>query len=85
MLYEKDEIDKLLVENNRLHEIVNRLKNAKLSQERWEDDEDIVTLNGKPVGATISHKNRLEFDRWWESVKEELLKRETEHESENML
>ncbi len=52
--------------------IVERLRNAELGQCGWEDSADIVLLNGKPVGATITHQSR-EFDRWWASVKEILL------------
>ena len=59
-------------EIERLRAIVDKLRNAKLAQERWEMSEDVVTLNGKPVGGTIT-KHRREFDRWWPAVKRELL------------
>ena len=52
--------------------IVGRLRTAELSQCGWEDSEDIVLLNGKPVGGTITKHSR-EFNRWWPSVKDELL------------
>ena len=59
-------------ELERLRAIVDKLRNAKLAQEGWEMSEDVVTLNGKPVGGTIT-KHRREFDRWWPAVKRELL------------
>jgi len=47
----------------KFEKIADRLKNVELSQTGWEDNEDIVLLNGKPIGATIS-KSSKEFDRW---------------------
>ena len=52
--------------------VIERLRNANLSQTGWEGDEDIVLLNGKPAGATIT-KHHREFDRWWESVRDIIL------------
>lgn len=42
-----------------------------LSQMCWEDDEDIVELNGKPIGGTITKHDR-EFDRWYPEYKKEV-------------
>ena len=64
-------------EIKRLRGIEDRLRNANLSQTGWEAGEDIVLLNGKPVGATIT-RHRREFDRWWEAVKNEILSAEKE-------
>ena len=65
-------VGKLEAENVALRTIVDRLKAAELGQTGWEDGEHIVTLNGKPVGATITRDGR-EFDRWWPAVKRALL------------
>ena len=59
-------------DRDRLKAVVERLRTATLSQCGWEDSEDIVLLNGKPIGMTITHNHR-EFDRWWPAVKAELL------------
>ncbi len=66
-------MDELIDEIDQLNTIIDKLRNAELSQCGWEDDEDIVLLNRKPVGMTISKRNRLNFDRWWPAVKAELL------------
>lgn len=55
-----------------LQAIVDKLRDAELSQCGWEGDEDIVLLNGEPVGGTIT-RHRCEFDRWWPTVKREIL------------
>jgi len=58
---------------NALQAIVNRLRRAELSQTAWEADEDVVTLNGKPMGGTVTRNRSPEFGRWWPAVKRELL------------
>jgi len=58
---------------NALQAIVNRLRRAELSQTAWEADEDVVTLNGKPMGGTVRRNRSPEFGRWWPAVKRELL------------
>ena len=60
-------------ENKQLQAIVDRLRAAELGQTAWEDDEDVVTLNGKPVGGTVSRNRNPEFHRWWPAAKRELL------------
>ena len=55
-----------------LQVIVDKLRSAELSQTRWEDGEDIVLLDGRPIGGTITSHSR-EFPRWWPSVKKALL------------
>ena len=57
---------------SKLKEIVERLKKAKLSQIGWEDGEDVVLLNGEPVGMTVT-RHKIEFDRFWNSVKAKIL------------
>ena len=47
------------------------LDEIKLSQCGWEGNEDVVTFNGEPIGATIT-KHRREFDRWWPDLKEHI-------------
>jgi len=37
----------------------------KLTKACWEDREDIVCVNGKPIGMTVKGNTRFEFDRWW--------------------
>lgn len=61
----------------KLKAIETALRTAELSQCGWEAGEDIVTLNGEPIGCTISKTNRLEFDRWWPSVRAALLRAAT--------
>ena len=63
---------KLQTEVKRLRAIEGRLRNVQLSQAGWEENEDIVLLNGDPVGMTITKTSR-EFDRWWPAVQEFLL------------
>ncbi len=43
-----------------------------LKQEAWEDNEDIMTVNGEPVGGTISRAGRGDVDRWWPSLRRKL-------------
>jgi len=68
----KNYIEDLRKEIKRLQAIEKRVREAKFSQCIWEDGENIVLMNGKPIGMTITKHNR-EFDRWWESAKAELL------------
>ena len=44
-------------------------------QEGWEANEDIVTINRKPIGGTISRRNRQEWDRYWPAAVREIKKR----------
>ena len=74
-------VDRLRAENERLSAIVDRLRNAELSQCGWEADEDIVLLNRKPVGCTI-RKDHKEFERWWPAVKRELLAEAIQEQSD---
>jgi hypothetical protein len=53
-------------------EILDQLEKIQLRQVGWEGNEDVMTFNGEPIGATFS--NRLEIDRWWPSLKRELAK-----------
>ncbi len=43
-----------------------QMKNIKL--ERWEDDEFIITINDKPVGATVNERNGLVVLEWLKYV-----------------
>lgn len=52
-------------EAKRILEILNTIE---LKQTGWEGDEDIMTFNGEPIGATIRNTG-LEIDRWWSSLK----------------
>jgi len=52
-------------------EILAVLDEIKLSQTCWEDDEDIMTFNGKPIGCTIP-RIRGNIDRWWPELKKEI-------------
>ena len=53
--------------------ILKILDNVTIAQAPWECGEDIVTLDGKPIGATITRHSR-EFNRWWPEFKIELSK-----------
>lgn len=77
------ECPELVAELSRLRKLEAAVRNATLSQTAWEDDEHIVLLNGKPVGATIRRHSR-EFDRWWDAVKEELLSSMDSNEKEEV-
>ena len=52
------------------NEILDALDTIKLSQTGWDDGEDIMTFNGKPIGATLTRHR--EIDRWWPGLKREL-------------
>jgi hypothetical protein len=39
----------------------------------WEADEDIMTFNGRPIGGTLSRRGGLQIDRWWLSLKIEII------------
>ncbi len=43
------------------------LDTIELNQVGWEGDEDIMTFNGTPIGATLS--GHRETDRWWPDLK----------------
>jgi len=51
-------------------QVLEALNQIKLSQTGWENREDVMTFNGKPIGGTISP--RREIDRWWPELKQEL-------------
>jgi hypothetical protein len=54
-------------------EIRRELDRIVLRQEAWEDDEDIMTFNGSPIGATIGRRGRtIQIGRWWPSLKDEI-------------
>jgi len=57
---------------SKLKTIVDNLKNARLTQTGWEEGEDVVLLNGEPIGATIT-RHRIEFNRFWDAVKNKIL------------
>ena len=48
--------------------IADIIDGIKLNQAGWEGGEDIVLLNGEPIGMTITKHNR-EFDRWLPAFK----------------
>jgi len=49
-----------------------------LRQEPWERGEDIVTMDGEPIGGTISNRQRLDLDRFIPGVKDRLASRVAE-------
>jgi hypothetical protein len=51
-------------------EILAKLDTVALSTAAWEEHEDIMTFNGKPIGMTVS--GRLEIHRWWPALKREI-------------
>ena len=53
----------------RILEILDEIEIAKVG---WEDDDDIITFNGMPIGGTVSRRSNLELDRWWPSMKKEI-------------
>jgi len=57
-----------------IRKCVNCVKEAveaiELKQEAWEANEDIVTFNGNPIGATISRYGRSDWKRWFPEFKE---------------
>ena len=57
---------------SKLKAVVDRLEKSELSQTGWEDGEDVVLLNGEPVGMTVT-RHKIEFDRFWNSVKAKIL------------
>ena len=58
----------ILAERERCAEV---LESAVLTQVGWEANEDVVCLNGKPIGGTITRHPR-EFERWWPAVQRKL-------------
>jgi hypothetical protein len=52
-----------------IEKIKDILDEIKLDIAGWERNENIVTFNGSPIGATISKNSRPEIDRWWPSLK----------------
>ena len=42
-----------------------------LTESGWEDSENLMFLNGEPLGMTIRN-NGKEIDRWWPFLKDEL-------------
>lgn len=53
--------------------IMDILNGIKLSQCGWEGDEDIVTVNDKPIGSTIPMAS-LHINDWWPPLKREIAK-----------
>ena len=56
------------IKNNEDKELLNQLilsilDNVNIRQVGWEGREDVMTVNDKPIGGTISNKS-LEIDRW---------------------
>ena len=50
-----------------------------INLEVWEDDEFIITINGKPIGATINERNGRSVIEWLKYVNlKELQKLESE-------
>lgn len=43
------------------------LDEIELNQCGWEGDEDIMTFNGQPIGATLGGSR--EIDKWWPELK----------------
>jgi len=70
-----EDLEAALDKNSREQQVLKILGEAKLDHARWEDDEDIVTLDGKPIGGTISRNRGPQFGRWWPEVKRELAAR----------
>jgi len=56
----------------RLQAIVTALQNAEVSITRWEADEYIMLMNGKPVGCTFGGGSNP-FASAWESIKADIL------------
>ena len=52
-------------------QVISILDSLELRQTIWEADEDVMTVNGKPIGGTVSRRS-LEIDRWWPALKEEI-------------
>jgi hypothetical protein len=61
-------------------EIIKELNKIKIEQVRWEADEDIVTINGMPVGSTISHHSKIEVNNWWPGLKRIIAKQLSKEE-----
>ena len=53
--------------------VVARVQNADVRMVAWEADDDLVTVNGKPVGATLSRRFRGSIQDVWTSIRDELL------------
>lgn len=53
------------------------LDEIKLGQTCWEGNEDVMTFNGEPIGATISRHKQI--DRWWPDLKRRLASYLSEH------
>ena len=52
-----------------LSRISGDLDNIRLGICPFEGDESIITVNGAPVGMTVSASCRPEFHRWWPGLK----------------
>ncbi len=51
------------------------IERVELSQEGWEDDEDIVCLDHEPIGMTIGRRGGPDFGRWWPHARKILAQR----------
>ena len=66
------EMDLAKAEIARLQGIVDALRNAEVSITRWEADEYIMLLNGKPVGCTFGGGSNP-LASAWASIKADIL------------
>ena len=45
----------------------------KINYEAWEDGEFVITINGKPVGNTLSQRNAVDMTSWLKRTMPEIL------------
>ena len=62
---------------SKLKAIVDRLRNAELTQRALNMKDDIVLLNGEPVGEQI-YSLPIQFDKFWDAIKNKILGKDDE-------